>query len=496
MPSLTEYMNLIDGKLQAPTAGNYLDTLNPATGQLWARVPASGQDDVNAAVAAAKAAQPAWAALPSGVRGNYLERAAELFRTHGAELGELETADNGNLLSITKIVAEVVLPSTWTRAANDALAGATGQSAVLDHTTIGYTRREPYGVVAAIIPFNMPVAMFAAKAAVALAGGNTVVAKAPEQASVGMLRLGELLAEVFPPGVVNVLSGGGDVGDALVRHRDVDKVTMTGSAATARLIQSATAESLTPAVFELGGKSPNIVFADADLDAAAVGLTIPSVFNFNAGQACVAGTRILVQRPIFDDIVDRIKDIVATIVIGDPAEATTTMGPLISQAQLDRVARYIEIGKKEGDLLFGGRTGSDVVPQLPGGYWAEPTLFLTTDNSTQICQDEIFGPVASIIPFDTEEEAVAIANDSRYGLASGVWTQDVSRAHRMIRDIRSGNVWVNTYMQIRYELPFGGFKDSGYGHDTVLDFTREKTAVLSLGSQLRTDQNPIPIPTE
>jgi aldehyde dehydrogenase (NAD+) len=205
---------------------------------------------------------------------------------------------------------------------------------------------------------------------------------------------------------------------------------------------------------------------------------------------------MLVQRPIFDDMVDRIKAIVASIVIGDPAEATTMMGPLISQAQLDRVARYIEIGKKEADLLFGGRTGADVVPQLPGGYWAEPTLFLTTDNSTQICQEEIFGPVASIIPFDTEEEAVAIANDSRYGLASGVWTQDVSRAHRMIRDIRSGNVWVNTYMQIRYELPFGGFKDSGYGHDTVLDFTREKTAVLALGSELRSDQNPIPIPTE
>jgi aldehyde dehydrogenase (NAD+) len=495
MSSLTQYRNLIDGKLRAPESGNYLDALNPATGELWARIPASGQDDVNAAVAAAAAAQPGWATLPQGIRGNYLERAADVIRSHAAELAELETADNGNLLSVNKVVNELVLPPTLNRAGNDALAAATGQSAVLDHTTIGYTRREPYGVVAAIIPFNMPVAMFVAKASVALAGGNTVVVKSPEQASVGMLRLGELLAEVFPPGVVNIISGAGDVGDALVRHRHVDKVTMTGSSATARLIQAATAETLTPAVFELGGKSPNIVFADADLDAAAMGLTIPSVYNFNAGQACVAGTRMLIQRPVFDDMLDRIKSIVASIVIGDPADAATMMGPLISQAQLDRVARYIEIGKKEADLLFGGRTGAEVVPQLPGGYWAEPTLFLTSDNSTQICQDEIFGPVASIIPFDTEEEAVAIANDSRYGLASGVWTQDVSRAHRMIRDIRSGNVWVNTYMQIRYELPFGGFKDSGYGHDTVLDFTREKTAVLALGSEMR-DQNPIPIPTE
>jgi aldehyde dehydrogenase (NAD+) len=491
---LPEYKNLIGGQLRPATSGRWIDSINPSTGEVWARVPASNADDVNDAVAAAVAAQPAWAALSSGVRGTYLERAAQVFADYGEELARLETTDNGNLFEVAKAINAMAMPPTWNRAANDALLAASGQSSVLDANTIGFTRREPYGVVGAIIPFNMPIGMFGVKTSAALAGGNTVVAKPPEQAGVGILRLGELLADVFPPGVVNIVSGLGEVGDAIVRHRDVAKVTMTGSSPTARLIQAAAAETLTPSVFELGGKSPNIVFADADLEAAAMGLTFPSVYCFNAGQACVAGTRMIVQRPVFDEMVDRIRAIAESIVLGDPFDPTTTMGPIISEEQLDKIVNYIEIGKKEADLIFGGRHGVDVVPHLPGGYWVEPTLFMTTDNSIQICQEEIFGPVAAIIPFDTEEEAVQIANDSRYGLAAGVWTQDLSRAHRMIRDIQSGNVWVNSYMQIRYELPFGGFKQSGYGHDSVLDYTHEKTAVIALGPSSMTGANPVPIP--
>ena len=360
---------------------------------------------------------------------------------------------------------------------------------------MGLTLREPYGVFGVIVPYNMPIAMFSNKVSLALAAGNTVVAKPPEQASAGVLRFAEYLAEIFPPGVVNVVSGLGDVGDAIVRHHLVEKVTMTGSAATAKLIQRSAADTLTPSIFELGGKSPNIVFADADLDAAAFGVTIPSVYTFNAGQACVAGSRILVERPILDEMIGRIRQIAESLVIGDPLQPTTQMGPLISQEQYDKVVHYLEIGKKEAELIFGGRHGAELVPSLPGGYWVEPTLFITEDNTIQICREEVFGPVATIIPFDTDDQAVAIANDSRYGLASGVWTRDLARVHRMIRDIQSGNVWVNTYMQTRHELPFGGIKESGYGHDSILEYTREKAAVIAVApATAMATATPVPMP--
>jgi len=370
----------------------------------------------------------------------------------------------------------------WDRAAGSTLQAVTGRSVPLDPTTFGFTRREPFGVVAAVVPFNAPLAMASSKMSLALAAGNTVVVKPPEQASVAILRFGELLTQILPAGVVNIVSGlGAEVGDPLVRHPDVRKITMTGSPGTARAIQRAAADHLTSMIFELGGKSPNIVFADADLDKAAHGVTTQAIFTTNAGQACVGGSRILIQRPILDEMLRRMTAITREIVIGDPFDAATTMGPLISRAQYDKVVGYIELGKKEAKLLCGGRYGAELVPSRPGGYWVEPTLFLATDNALRICQEEIFGPVAAVIPFDTEEQAIAIANDSRYGLASGVWTRDLARVHRFVRDIRSGNVWVNTYLQTRYELPFGGIKDSGYGHDDILEFTFEKTAVVATG---------------
>jgi aldehyde dehydrogenase (NAD+) len=265
----------------------------------------------------------------------------------------------------------------------------------------------------------------------------------------------------------------------LVRHPLVRKITMTGSPDTARAIQRAAADHLTSCIFELGGKSPNIVFADADLDRAALGVTTQAIYTTNAGQACVGGSRILIQRPILNEMLQRMESIAKGIKLGDPFDPETTMGPLISRAQFDKVTGYIEIGKKEAQLIFGGRSGPELVPSRPGGFWVEPTLFMASDNSLRICQEEIFGPVAAVIPFDTEEEAIAIANDSIYGLAAGLWTRDMARVHRFIRDINSGNVWVNTYLQTRYELPFGGIKDSGYGHDDILEFTVEKTAVIA-----------------
>jgi aldehyde dehydrogenase (NAD+) len=478
---LREFRNLIGGESRRAASGRTLDSINPATGEVWARIPASDKTDVDAAVAAAFKAFPAWSALPAAVRRYYLKQAADLFIRHGDELTRLEVSDIGAQPKVNgEAFSNAVLSFLWERAADATLAAVTGRSVPLDPTTLGFTRREPFGVVAAIVPFNAPVAMASSKLCMALGAGNTVVLKPPEQASAGILRLGELLMEVFPPGVVNIISGlGAEVGDPLVRHPNVRKITMTGSAGTARNIQRAAADHLTSMIFELGGKSPNIVFADANLDKATAGVTTASIFTANAGQACVGGSRILIQRPILDEMLKRIEAAAKKIKVGDPLDPTTTMGPLISKAQYDKVVGYIEMGKKESKLLFGGRHGPELVPALPGGYWVEPTLFLTTDNSLRICQEEIFGPVAAVIPFDTDDEALAIANDSRFGLASGVWTRDLTRINRFIRDINSGNVWVNTYMESRYELPFCGVKDSGYGHDDILEFTYEKTAVIA-----------------
>jgi aldehyde dehydrogenase (NAD+) len=474
------YRNLVGGELRPAVGGGIQESVNPTTGEAWAQVPDSGAEDVDAAVAAAQAAGKEWAALPAAVRSWYLQQVADVFVTHGEELAELETRDNGRLLQENLVRAGIGMAFVWNSAAAATLQAVTGRSVILDPTTHGFTRREPYGVVAAIPAWNAPVAMLSNKASLALAAGNTVVAKPAEQASVAALRFGELIAEVLPPGVLNIVAGTGEAaGAALVSHRGVGKVTMTGSTETGRAIQRATAENLTPSVFELGGKSPNIVFQDADLDAAAIGVTTESIYTGNAGQVCVAGSRILVQRSVLDEMVDRIRTIAAGVVLGDPFDAATTMGPLISQVQYDRVVDYLELGAKEADLVFGGRHGPELVPDQAGGYWVEPTLFLTTDNSLRICQEEIFGPVAALLPFDTEEEAVAIANDSRYGLAAGAWTRDLGRVHRLVRDLEAGNVWVNVYRQTRYELPFGGVKQSGYGHDDLLEFTREKSAVIA-----------------
>jgi aldehyde dehydrogenase (NAD+) len=474
------FENLIGGELRPARSGAVLDSINPTTGEVWVQIPLSDASDVADAVDAADAAFPAWSALTADERRGYLERISEVFAEHGEELAQLETSDNGMPLYVTQVINGSAMQGLWKRTAHATLPAVTGRSVVLDPATIGMTRREPFGVFGVIVPFNMPVAMFSSKVALALAAGNTVVAKPPEQASAGILRLTQIIAEMLPPGVLNVVSGLGGVGDAIVRHRKVEKISMTGSPATAKLIQAAAAETLTPSIFELGGKSPNIVFADADLDLAALGVTLASVYTFNAGQACVAGSRILVQRPIVHEMIERIRAQAESIVIGDPRDAATAMGPLISKEQYDKVVHYLEIGRKEADLLFGGRHGAEVVPSLPGGYWVEPTLFMSEDNSIQICREEIFGPVAVLIPFDTDDEAIAIANDSDYGLAAGVWTSDLGRVHRMTRDIKSGNVWVNTYLQTRYELPFGGIKESGYGHDDIMEYTREKSIVIAV----------------
>jgi (Z)-2-((N-methylformamido)methylene)-5-hydroxybutyrolactone dehydrogenase len=357
-----------------------------------------------------------------------------------------------------------------------------GRSVDFGPGSLGLTRREPYGVTLGIIPWNSPISTFSAKAAFGLAAGNTVIIKPAEQATVSTLRLGELLREVLPPGTLNIVSGlGEEVGDPLVRSRGVNKISLTGSVETAKIITRASADSLKPLALELGGKSPNIVFADADLDKAATGVTTQAIFTANAGQICYGGSRILIQRPVYEEMISRMTDIAAGIRLGDPLSAETTMGPIVSAEQYERVTSYLEIGAKEGaELVFGGRFGPEVVGdgRFAGGYWVEPTLFATTDNALRICQEEIFGPVAVAIPFDTEDEAIAIANDSAYGLAAGVWTTNLGTAQRMFRGLETGTVWVNTFRKVLF--PLEGVKDSGYGHDSVLAYTREKSCLIEI----------------
>lgn len=477
---VTDYRNLIGGKLLPAADGRTLDSVNPATGEVWAQVPASGKADAEAAVAAARKAFPAWSAMPALGRGYFLRKVAEIFTTHAEELARLETRDNGRILRDTLKKDLPGMTYLWQIAAGQVLDAVKGDTVILGPDAMGFTRREPYGVAVCIIPWNSPISTFSAKAAYALAAGNTVIVKPAEQASASVLRLGELLAEVFPPGVLNIVSGmGEDVGDALVRHRGVNKISLTGSTETGLAITRAA--GIKPMTFELGGKSPNIVFPDADLEKAAQGVTVNSVFTGNAGQVCVAGSRILIHRSIWTEMIERITAIAGDIVLADPLEMSTTMGPIVSAGQYERVSSYLEIAEKEGaELVCGGKTGADVVPSMPGGYWVSPTLFTTTDNALRVCQEEIFGPVAVAMPFDTDDEALAISNDSAYGLAAGLWTRDLGRAHRFIRDLQSGTVWVNTFRQMPPGLPFGGVKDSGYGHDAVLEYTREKAAIIQV----------------
>ena len=347
-------------------------------------------------------------------------------------------------------------------------------------------------MVGIIVPWNSPLAILAAKVGAALAAGNTVVLKPAEQAAASILTIVELFdAAGFPPGVVNAVSGTGEVvGDALVRHPDVRKIAFTGSTETGRRITERSAQSLTQLALELGGKSPNIVFADADLDLATIGTSTAAVFTGGAGQTCVAGSRLLIQASIYDEFIDRIKTHVgASVVLGNALDPSTTMGPIAFAEQYEKVKTYIELGVKEGaNVVFGNCCGPDnFAPDSPlsDGYFVAPTLFRDARNDMRVCREEIFGPVACAIPFEDEDEALAIANDTTYGLASGAWTSNLRRAHRFVRDIQAGAVWVNTYRRIHWALPFGGVKDSGYGRDSgvasLRGYQQTKTAWIEIG---------------
>ncbi len=461
------YDNWINGGYVAPPNGSRMQTTTPFTGEVWAEV-ADDPAAVDVAVDAARAAfKGEWSTMPAAERGRLMRRLGEILTRDAEMLGQLESRDNG------KIIRETGAQARGLQSYFDFFAGQAdkiGGEKLPDPASnfLVYTEKVPVGVVGAIIPWNSPLSLLTWKLAPLLAAGCTAVVKPSDITPVTALLLAERATEAgFPPGVINIVTGGAEVGAAISSHSGIDKITFTGGGATARHVARAAAENLTPLVLELGGKSPQLVFDDADLDAATNGI-LAGIFAAG-GQTCVAGSRAYVQEGIAEEIISRVVARAETIKLGDPADVATEMGPAASDAQRDRIIAMIDQARAEGATIAAGGV---VDPDL-GGRFVRPTVITDVTNQTTIVREEVFGPVLTIQTFTDEADAVALANDSDYGLAAGVWTVDVRRSHRMARKLDVGMVWINTYRNVSPLAPFGGTKQSGYGRDNGLEAINE-----------------------
>src|SRR5271154_933955 len=477
---------LINGNWVNSISGKTFPTYNPATGEVLAQVAEGDREDIELAVKAARKAfdQGPWRKLTASERGRLIWKLADLLESHTEEFAYLESLDNGKPLTIAR-AADVPL-------AVDLFRYMAGWTTKLEGNTIpisvpytpgtkylAYTLREPVGAAGQIIPCNFPLRMAAWKLGPALASGCTVVLKPAEQTPLSALRLGELVMEAgFPEGVVNIVPGYGETaGAALAAHSDVDKIAFTGSTEVGKLIVHAAAGNLKKVSLELGGKSPNVVFKDADLDSAIPGAA--SAIFFNHGQCCCAGSRLYVEKKIFDKVVEGVAEYAKKINVGSGQDESTDMGPLVSVEQLNRVCGYLESGFSEGAkaVVGGGRHGDK-------GYFVKPTVLVNTNENMKVVQEEIFGPVVTAIPFSDPAELVTQANDSVYGLAAGVWTRDISKAHRLASQLRAGTVWINCYNIFDAALPFGGYKQSGWGremgHEVLEQYTEVKAVCTAL----------------
>ncbi len=452
---------LIGGKWVPAKSGKTFETINPANEEVLALVAEGDKADVDEAVKEArKAFEGKWSAMNPHARTRVLLKIAELIDAHADELAELETLDNGKAIFESRNIDIPGAAETFRYYAGfvTKIYGETNPS---DPGFFNYTLREPVGVCGQIIPWNFPLLMASWKIAPALACGNVVILKPAEQTPLTALRLGELIMEAgLPEGVVQIITGfGPGAGSSIAEHPDIDKVAFTGSTEVGRLILQASAGNLKRVSLELGGKSPNIVFPDADLPSAVFGSML-GIF-MNQGQVCCAGSRIFVQEGMYQQFTDQLSTFAKGMAMGDPLDPNTRVGPLVSKEQYDRVTGYLDIGKKEGaKVSAGGSAGSQ-----EKGYFVQPTVFCDVNNNMRIAREEIFGPVAAAIPFKDENDAVFQGNDTSYGLAAAVWTKDVTRAHTIARKLKAGTVWINTYGMIDPISPFGGYKQSGFGRE-------------------------------
>ncbi|MFK4188834.1 aldehyde dehydrogenase [Streptomyces sparsogenes] len=485
MSELTTLQHFIGGTWVEPASRDYFTSTNPATRQVLYRAARGNAADVERAVAAAREAfeDPRWRDLSQTRRGHLLRRLGDLIAENAEELARMETQDNGKLLREMRGQL-ATLPEYYHYYAGlaDKIHGDFLPTS--DRQVLNYTAREPLGVVGAITPWNSPLTLTSSKLAPALCVGNTVVVKPSEHTSATVLKLAELaLAAGFPPGAVNVVTGfGAEAGQALVDHRGLAKISFTGSTATGSRIAAATASRFIGSTLELGGKSPNIVFEDANIANAAMGV-VAGIFAA-AGQTCIAGSRVFAHRSVYDELLERVCERAKTIRIGDPLKNTTELGPLAFEGQRDKVAEYVDLGRSEGARVL---TGGNPTDGGLGGYFYEPTVLVDVDNSMRVVREEIFGPVLAIMPFDTEEEVVRLANDTEYGLAAGVWTQNLARAHRMAARLDAGTVWVNTYRAMSPMSPRQGFKSSGvgveHGTETIKEYTRLKSVWINTSEE-------------
>ncbi|MFQ5877855.1 MAG: aldehyde dehydrogenase family protein [Acidobacteriota bacterium] len=483
------YRNFVDGQLVEAASRRTYEVIDPATREAIARVPHSDAEDIDRAVAAARRAfdRDGWPETPARERGAILFRIARHIRANARKYAELETLNNGK--PIAEAEGDVFDAAFCFEYYGGLATKIHGEVLTVPDNAVAMTLREPVGVAGLIVPWNYPMMMAAQKVAPAIAAGCACILKPARPTPLSMLELASCFNDVgLPPGAVNVLSGpGSSIGSALVNHPGVDKISFTGSGEIGRQIMREGAATLKRVSLELGGKSPNILFADADFEQAVEGALF-GVF-INQGEVCSAGSRVLVQRPIYRRLLDAMVERARKIRLGPGIDPKTKMGPLVSQEQYDKVLSYIEIGRKEAKLAAGGGRPADLPKGCEKGFFVQPTIFYDVDNASRIGREEIFGPVMSVIPFEREEDAYRIANDSPYGLAAALWSRDVFRVHRAIRKLRAGIVWVNHMQPAMVEAPWGGYKQSGFGRELgtygLDEFLEVKQAYINL------DERPI-----
>jgi aldehyde dehydrogenase (NAD+) len=479
-PTVKNTRLMINNEWVDASDGGTFDTVNPATGEVIAKVAHATAKDVDAAVKCARKALETghWGRMDANQRGRLMYKLADRIEQEAAELAILESYNCGKTIRDSRgdlggVVETLRYYAGWA----DKIEGRT---IPVPNGFLSYTLRQPVGVVGQIIPWNFPLLMLAWKWGPALACGNTIVMKAAEQTPLTAIRVCELAIEVgFPPGVINMMQGLGETtGHAMVVHPGIDKIAFTGHVETAKIIQKHAADTLKRTTFELGGKSPNVIFADADLDSAVAGAF--HAIYFHCGQCCTAGSRLFVEEKVHKEFVQRLAVQVGKRVVGDPLDEATEQGPQVSQEQLDKILGYVELGKKEGANLVSG--GSRVGKE---GFFVSPAIFDNVRDEMTIARDEIFGPVVSVLPFKSMEDLIDRANDTQYGLAAGIWTKNIDKAHTFAKYVKAGTVWVNTYHQVFTNTPFGGFKMSGQGRENgeaaLEHYTETKTVTIKLG---------------